>query len=199
MVAAFTDKEIVDPKAVKPEGVCPRPPACARVWVFLACQHGRIPRRALTGWDDEEDGEWSAPTIEHPVLESFKTISGSMYDYRFAFTSAPEVLEKLKCKKAGLFLYRSPKFISKKDGDRPRERFPSDTLSESAVKVRARRVARRRCDARPSRTQGQHARRTVHGVRTLGVVLGPQPAHTALHARRAFVSVDAGAPSATLC
>jgi len=105
VIAAFTDKEIVDPKAVKPEG-----------------------------WDDDEDGEWSAPTIEHPVLETFKSISGSSYDYRFAFTSAPEVLEKLKCKKAGLFLYRSPKFLSKKDGDRPRERFPSDTLTESAVK-----------------------------------------------------------------
>ena len=67
------------------------------------------------------------------MLTTFNSISSSLYNYRFAFTSAPEVMEKLKCKKNGLFLYRSPKFISTKDGDRPRERFPSDTLSESAV------------------------------------------------------------------
>ena len=42
-------------------------------------------------------------------------------------------MEKLKCKKSGLFLYRSPRFVSTKDGDRPRERFPSETFTESAV------------------------------------------------------------------
>lgn len=71
--------------------------------------------------------------IENPTFTSFNSISSSNYGYRFAYTTAPEVLAKLKCKKSGLFLYRSPKFISVKDGDRPRERYPSDTFSDSAV------------------------------------------------------------------
>lgn len=104
IIAAFTEKELKDPKAVMPEG-----------------------------WDEEEDGEWDAPTIENPVLTTFNSISSTLYNYRFAFTSSPEVMAKLKCKKNGLFLYRAPKFVSVKDGDRPRERFPSDTLSQSAV------------------------------------------------------------------
>jgi len=104
VIAAFQEKEIIDPKAVKPEG-----------------------------WDDDEDGEWSAPTIENPVLTAFNSVSGANYGYRFAYTTAPEVLAKLKCKSQGLFLYRSPKFVSPKDGDRPRERFPSAELSDSAV------------------------------------------------------------------
>jgi len=104
VIAAFPSSEITDPNAVLPEG-----------------------------WDEEEDGPWEAPTIEHPVLTSVKAVSAAAYGYRFAHTSAPELLEKLKVKKSGLFLYRSPKFMSTKDGDRPRERFPSDTLSESAV------------------------------------------------------------------
>lgn len=104
VIAAVTAKEITDPNAVLPEG-----------------------------WDVEEDGEWEAPTIEHPLLNSFNSMTGTLYGYRFAFTSSPEVLAKLKCKNSGLFLYRSPKFVSVKDGDRPRERFPSDKLSESSV------------------------------------------------------------------
>jgi hypothetical protein len=43
------------------------------------------------------------------------------------------VLAHMKAKSNGLYLYRSPKFVSKEHGDRPRERFPSDKLSESAV------------------------------------------------------------------
>jgi len=104
VIAGFTAKEIIDPKAQMPEG-----------------------------WDEEEDGAWEAPTIENPFYTEFKSISSSQYDYRWAWTTTPEVLEKLKCKKTGLFLFRSPKFLSTKDGDRPRERFPSDTLSETAV------------------------------------------------------------------
>ena len=67
------------------------------------------------------------------MLTTFNSISSTLYNYRFAFTSSPEVMAKLKCKKNGLFLYRAPKFVSVKDGDRPRERFPSDTLTQSAV------------------------------------------------------------------
>jgi len=104
VVAAFTAKEVVDPEAVLPEG-----------------------------WDAEEDGEWVAPTIENPALTSYSAITGSNYGYRYAYTTAPDVLAKLKSKAGGLYLYKSPQFLSVEHGDRPRERFPSDKLSESAV------------------------------------------------------------------
>jgi len=87
------------------------------------------------GWDEDEDGPWEAPTIEHPTLTSFNALSGGLYGYRTAFTSSPDVLAKLKCKSSGLFLYKSPRFVSKEHGDRPRERFPSDKLTESAVSL----------------------------------------------------------------
>ena len=103
IVGAFLAKEMQDPEATLPEG-----------------------------WDPEEDGEWVAPTIENPALTSFNEITGAL-SYRFAYTTAPEVLAKLKSKAGGLYLFRSPKFVSAEHGDRPRERFPSDKLSESAV------------------------------------------------------------------
>ena len=46
----------------------------------------------------------------------------------------PEVLAHMKAKSNGLYLYRSPKFLSAEHGDKPRERFPSTKLSESAVR-----------------------------------------------------------------
>jgi hypothetical protein len=104
VILAIPAKTIVDPKAKQP-----------------------------ADWDADEDGEWEAPTIEHPMLTSITAISGSAYDYRFAWTMEPALLSKLKVKSGSLFLYRSPKFLSKEHGDRPRERFPSDALSESAV------------------------------------------------------------------
>lgn len=104
VIAAFQQKEIVDPNAVMPEG-----------------------------WDEDEDGPWEAPAIEHPTLTSFNAISGSTYGFRYAYTTASEVLAKIKCKTSGLFLYKSPKFLSKEHGDKPRERFPSEKLNEGAV------------------------------------------------------------------
>lgn len=84
-------------------------------------------------WDDEEDGEWEAPTIENPNFVQFKIITESVYGYRFAHTSAPELLKKLKLTSGGLYLYRSPHWISKEHGDRTRERFPGDKLTTTAV------------------------------------------------------------------
>jgi len=104
IVAAFTASEVTDPDASLPDG-----------------------------WDAEEDGEWVAPTIENPALTTFKAVSTNVYGYRYASTSSPEVLEQLKSKAGGLYLFRSPKFLSTEHGDRPRERFPSDKWSESAV------------------------------------------------------------------
>ena len=105
VAAAFTAKEVIDPSAKMP-----------------------------ADWDAEEDGDWAAPMIENPALTTFNKMVSSMYNYRFAYTSAPELLEKFKASKnGGLFLYRSPKFVSKEHGDKPRERFPSDKWSESAV------------------------------------------------------------------
>ena len=104
VVLALTVKEMADPGATLPEG-----------------------------WDAEEDGEWSAPKIENPMLTTYKALTSSVYGYRYAQTSEPEVLAKLKAKASGLYLFRSPKFLSAEDGDRPRERFPSDKMSESAV------------------------------------------------------------------
>jgi len=104
VVGAFLTKEMPDPSGVKPDG-----------------------------WDDEEDGEWSPETIENPTLTTFNSITADTYGYRWAYTTAPEVLAKLKAKSEGLYLFRSPRFISQEHGDRPRERFPSSTLSQSAV------------------------------------------------------------------
>jgi len=86
-------------------------------------------------WDDDEDGEWEAPTIESPHLVSLKSIS-SIVMARFAYTTAPEVLAKIKFKPgqflAGLYLFRSPWYVSK-DHDRARERYTSDTLTQEGV------------------------------------------------------------------
>jgi len=84
-------------------------------------------------WDEDEDGKWETPKIENPVIASFKEISSGASQYRWAYSSAPDVLEKLKSKNGGLYLYRSPRFVSKEHGDRPRERFPSTTLTEASV------------------------------------------------------------------
>jgi hypothetical protein len=106
VVGAFTEKEVLDPQATMPEG-----------------------------WDTEEDGEWKAPTIENPALTAFNEIVGSpdAYGYRFAVTFDPDVLAKLKAKNGGLFLFRSPRFLSPEHGDRPRERYPSTKLEASGV------------------------------------------------------------------
>ena len=105
VIGAFATKEMADPSAVKPDG-----------------------------WDDDEDGEWYAPTVENPQYASFKTIAAQNSGYRFACTFSDEVLRKLKQKSSvGLYIYRAPKFLSTEYGDRARERFPSDKLTESAV------------------------------------------------------------------
>jgi len=103
VIGAFTAKEMVDPDAKMPEG-----------------------------WDEDEDGEWSAETIENPAYTQFKAVAGT-YGYRFAYTFDAEVLSKLKSKTGGLYLYRSPKFLSVEHGDRPRERFPSTKFTPDAV------------------------------------------------------------------
>lgn len=105
VIGAFAAKEVKDPEAKIPEG-----------------------------WDADEDGEWEAPTIENPAVTSFNSITSSAYGYRFAITYEPAVLAVLKQKsKSGLYLYRSPKFLSKEHGDRARERYPSDKLSSDGV------------------------------------------------------------------
>lgn len=104
IVFACTAEKLKDPKAVKPEQ-----------------------------WDDDEDGDWDAPTIDNPSLVTYKAIAGSEYGYRFAWSTASTVLERLKSKTGGLYLYRSPYYLSKEHGDRPRERYPGDSLSEGAV------------------------------------------------------------------
>jgi len=104
VVGAFAASEIVDPAASMPEG-----------------------------WDEDEDGAWAPPMIENPILSGFKAVADAVPGYRYALTSAPEVLERLKSKSGGVYLYRSPKFVSKEHGDRPRERFPSGKITESAM------------------------------------------------------------------
>jgi len=104
VVGTFTVKRMPDPEATVPEG-----------------------------WDEDEDGPWAAPEIDNPALTAFNSITSALYGYRFAFTTEPEVLAHMKAKSNGLYLYRSPKFVSKEHGDRPRERFPSGKLTDSAV------------------------------------------------------------------
>jgi len=102
VVGAFTAKEVTDPTAEMPEG-----------------------------WDAEEDGEWTAPTIENPALTSFTSASSSVPGYRYAYTTEPAVMETIKSKKGGVYLFRSPKFVSVEHGDRPRERYPADNFEGS--------------------------------------------------------------------
>jgi hypothetical protein len=104
VVATFTTKEMPDPAAVKPDE-----------------------------WDEEDDGVWEAPVIENPALSSYTSLTSGLYNYRFAYSTAPDVLAKMKAKGTAMFLYRSPRFVSKEHGDRPRERFPSDKFTESTV------------------------------------------------------------------
>ena len=103
LIGTFTAEEIIDPSAKQPDG-----------------------------WDDEEDGEWVAPTVPNPDLVSFKSVTGMLSGgYRVAYTVDSAVMAALKAKPGGLYLYRSKKFLA--DGERPRERFPSGHLTESAV------------------------------------------------------------------
>lgn len=103
VIGAFLAEKIHDPKSKKPED-----------------------------WDDDEDGDWEPPEIENPPFASFKSISSAL-DYRFAYSVAPQVLEKIKTKTGGVYLYRSPYYVSKDHGDRARERFASDTLSQAGI------------------------------------------------------------------
>jgi len=73
-----------------------------------------------------EDGD------EYAEFEA--AIQSLQYEWRFAHTTAPEVLTKLKVSKSALFLYRSPRYVSEKYGDRKRDRFPSSKISGSALK-----------------------------------------------------------------
>lgn len=89
-------------------------------------------------WDNEEDGEWEAATIESPHLVSLKAIAPNV-KARCAYTSAPEVLAQINSKpgkflgdNAGLYLFRSPWYVSK-EHDQAHERFTSDTFTEEAV------------------------------------------------------------------
>ena len=104
VIGAFTVKEMADPDAKVPEE-----------------------------WDAEEDGEWEAPVIENPDLTAFKELTSSNYGYRYATTFEPVVLERLKSKAGGLYLYRSPKLLSPEHGDKPRERYPSGKLNVAAA------------------------------------------------------------------
>ena len=86
-------------------------------------------------WDEDEDGEWSAPEIENPMLTELTALAtGALSQYRLAYSSDAGVLAKLKAKSDGVYLYRSPRYISAEHGDRPRERFPGKTVSESAMR-----------------------------------------------------------------
>jgi len=104
VIGAFASEKMADPTSVRPHD-----------------------------WDDDEDGEWEAPTIDTPGLMSLKSISSSEYGYRFAYTTTPAVMEKLKLKAGSVYLYRAPRYVSKEFGDRPRERFPGDNLTQSAA------------------------------------------------------------------
>eukprot|EP00967_Tisochrysis_lutea_P111616 scaffold175697_cov36-Tisochrysis_lutea.AAC.1 len=74
-------------------------------------------------------------SLDGEGFDEFEQIAGALqYDWRFAHTAAPAVLERIKAKSGGLLLYRSPRYVSEKYGDRPRERFPSTNLKEAAVK-----------------------------------------------------------------
>jgi hypothetical protein len=87
-------------------------------------------------WDEEEDGEFEPATIDNPDLAAFKTTGtgwSSEHGFRFAYTSSPELLEKMKVKKEGVYLFRSPWYLSTEDGDRPRETFPGNTPTEAGI------------------------------------------------------------------
>ena len=72
---------------------------------------------------------------EGDAFEEFESISQSLsYDWRWAHTSDPDVMSKFKLKVGSVYMYRSPRYVSTKHGDRPRERFPSTQLKEDAVK-----------------------------------------------------------------
>merc|ERR1712087_113527 len=72
---------------------------------------------------------------DEEAFADFQSITQSMqYDWRVAHTTSKDVLEKLKVKKNAVLLYRSPRYLSEKYGDRKRERFPSTKLTESSMK-----------------------------------------------------------------
>jgi hypothetical protein len=85
------------------------------------------------GWDEEEDGEWAAPMIPNPSVGAFNEAASRAYSVRYAVTYEPEVLARLKSKSGGVYLYRSPKFVSTESGDRPRERYPATKINADAL------------------------------------------------------------------
>jgi len=69
------------------------------------------------------------------TLADYQAVASDLqYDFRFAHSTNPAVLERVKAKNGGVFIYRAPNFVSEKYGDRPRERFPSARLTNPAVK-----------------------------------------------------------------
>jgi protein disulfide isomerase family A protein 3 len=93
---------------------------------------------ALEAFIDNEDCSiiGAFQSEDDDAFADFQGIAQSMaYDWRWAHTTDEEVLAKLKVKTSAVFLYRSPKYISDKYGDRKRERFPSTKLSESALRI----------------------------------------------------------------
>jgi len=105
VVATFAAKEMADPEAAIPEG-----------------------------WDEEEDGAWVAPTVVTPALAAYNQAAQGLYNYRFAYTVSEDVMTAMKAKKAGgIYVYKSPRFVSAEHGDRPRERFPAAVASGPAL------------------------------------------------------------------
>jgi protein disulfide isomerase family A protein 3 len=92
---------------------------------------------AFDAFIDNEDasviGAFSSE--DDAAFSAFQEATQAMqYDWRFAHTTNKEVLEKLKVKKEAVLLYRSPRYLSEKYGDRKRERFPSTKLAEASLK-----------------------------------------------------------------
>ena len=49
-------------------------------------------------------------SLDGEGFDEFEQIAGALqYDWRFAHTAAPAVLERIKAKSGGLLLYRSPR------------------------------------------------------------------------------------------
>merc|ERR1711865_687122 len=85
-------------------------------------------------WDSEEDGPWAAPLVprQATLQEVYGELASRQTKFRWAVTNSPALLQQHRLKNA-VAVFKSPRFVSTKHGDRPRARYPGSTFEQEGA------------------------------------------------------------------